>query len=131
MSKWTMSPFFAFMASSVSSKNPTCPGGTAFLLSAMSRMAIVDLLPFLTTSLSIGCKSSSWASFSFRITIWMSPVAMSMSLTRSFIEFIFVFCRYDGPICLLLRGRAALVLFRRFAVGFGIGLVRMVRLLGR
>lgn len=91
MSMCTLSPCLALIASSVSSNRPTCPGGTAFLLSAMSSIAIVFLFPLVITILSIGCKSNSCASFLFRIRICMSPVAMSISFTTSSIFSSFLF----------------------------------------
>ncbi len=87
ISSSTVSLFFALSASSTSSKSPMCPGLTAFLVSAMSRTAIVFLPSFFTMILSRWCRSSSCASCRCRITIWTSPVAISMSLTLSFMSY--------------------------------------------
>lgn len=83
----TVSLCFAFSASSTSSNKPMFPGGTAFLLSAMSSTAVVFFPSFVSISLSMWWRSSSSASCWFSITICTSPVAMSMSLTFNFIYY--------------------------------------------
>jgi len=81
----TTSPCFVLSSSSTSSNSPMWPGRTAFLLSPTSTIAMVFLPLRLRATRSIGCKSSSLASFSLRRTTLTSPVAISMSLTVSFI----------------------------------------------